>query len=449
MNRIFFLLAGIVVFSFLYGSNAYAVTVYPGTVISNLKTSYTADAHPNFNVTQFNVTTSHVFLGNHYFDLNSTSGQASANITKFYENQNMTLKVTSGFGNTHLYVYGQLKQVELGTTFYPYGSNWQYVLGNTVTDVIVGSNTDVFISFNTGTGNISLSGFTLTGFVRGLNGYIQSPSITLFSPVDANLTEIGLFDDTALLSDQTFSVPIPLTKGNTVVIPFNYTDNTGRSGTVHYTESAIITTPNSTKLVSSNVITLFYGSFTPNKLNINQTNPLSASFKFVRTDLNSTLTNLDVTYPFTFNSTCSLSYQNEMADHTYHNLPISHATFQFHNVSNDVVTVHCLNENGNETGNYILVQSGFPLLQQIKDFRAGHMGTNGMFGAFDLITLLLLIVSILGFNRVNESVGIIVNVAMIGAFAFLGLIQWPVILSASIALIMVVAVSSTRKAQGY
>lgn len=449
MNKIFFLLAGILAFSFLYGSNAYAVTVYPGTVISNLKTSYTADVHPNFNVTSFNVTASHVYLGNHFFDLNSTSGQASANITKFYENENMTLKVTSGFGNTHLYIYGQLKQVELGTTFYPYGSNWQYVLGNTVTDVIVGSNSDVFVSFNSGGGSISLSGFTLSGFVRGLNGYIQSPSITLFSPVNANLTEIGLFDDTSLLADQTFSVPIPLTKGNTVTIPFNYTDASGRTGTVHYTESAIITTPNSTKLVSSNVITLFYGSFTPGQLNINQTNPLSASFKFTRTDLNSTLTNLDVNYPFTFNSTCSLSYQNEMADHTYHNLPVSHATFQFHNISNDVVTVHCLNENGNETGNYILVQSGFPLLQQIKDFRAGHMGTNGMFGAFDLITLLCLILSILGFNRINESVGIIVNVAMIGALAFLGFIQWPVILSASIALIMVVAVSSTRKQQGY
>lgn len=361
----------------------------------------------------------------------------------------MTLHLTSSFGNVHWFVYGQLKQVELGTTFYPYGTNWQYVLGNTVTDITVGAQHDVFISFNDTSGPITVSSFNLPGFVRGLNGYLGPPTITLSSPVSANLTEIGLFDDTSLIADQTFSVPIPLLKGNTVTIPFNYTDNTGRTGTVHYTMSAIITTTNSTKLVSSNTLPLFYGSFTPNQLNINQTNPLSVSFKFVRTDLNSSATNLDVFYPFSFNSTCQLSYQNEQTEQTYHNLPSLHATFQFHNISSDVVSVHCLNENGNETGNYVLTQTGFPLLQQIKDLRAGSFGISGMFGAFDLFTLLVLILSILGFNRINESVGIIVNVALIGAFAFLGFIQWPVILSASIALVLVVVVTSTRKAAGY
>lgn len=361
----------------------------------------------------------------------------------------MTLHLTSSFGNVHWYILGQLKQVELGTTFYPYGTNWQYILGNTVTDVTVGAQHDVFVSFNDTGGSISLSSFSLTGFVRGLNGYINSPTITLFSPVSANLTEIGLFDDTSLIADQTFSVPIPLLKGNTVTIPFNYNDNTGRTGTIHYTMSAIIVSGNQTKLVSSNTLPLFYGSFTPSQLNINQTNPLSVSFKFVRTDLNSSATNLDVFYPFSFNSTCQLSYQNEQTQQTYHNLPSLHATFQFHNVSSDVVTVHCLDENGNATGNYVLTQTGFPLLQQIKDLRAGSFGISGMFGAFDLFTLLVLILSILGFNRINESVGIIVNVALIGAFAFLGFIQWPVILSASIALVLVVVVTSTRKAAGY
>lgn len=400
-------------------------------------------------MTSINFTNNHIFLGNHYFDLNSTVGQVNANITKFIENNNMTLHLTSSFGNVHWFVYGQLKQVELGTTFYPYGTNWQYVLGNTVTDITVGAQHDVFISFNDTSGPIAVSSFNLPGFVRGLNGYLGPPTITLSSPVSANLTEIGLFDDTSLIADQTFSVPIPLLKGNTVTIPFNYTDNTGRTGTIHYTMSAIITTTNSTKLVSSNTLPLFYGSFTPSQLNINQTNPLSVSFKFVRTDLNSSATNLDVFYPFSFNSTCQLSYQNEQSEQTYHNLPSLHATFQFHNVSSDVVTVHCLDENGNATGNYVLTQTGFPLLQQIKDLRAGSFGISGMFGAFDLFTLLVLILSILGFNRINESVGIIVNVALIGAFAFLGFIQWPVILSASIALIMVVVVTSTRKAQGY
>jgi len=428
--------------------NAYAVTVYPGVTIGNSATNYTANEHPNFNVTSINFTNNHIFLGTHYFDLNSTGTQINANITKFVENNNMTIHITSSAGNVHWYIYGQVQQVELGTTFYPYGTNWQYIINNTVTDVTVAAQHDVFISFNNTSGPISLTSFVLSGYVLGLNGHFNSPTITLSSPVNANLTEIGLFDDTSLLADRVFSVPIPLTKGNTVTIPFNYTDSSGRTGTVHYKESAIITSGSNTLLATSNTIPLFYGSFTPGQLNINQTNPLSVSFKFTRTD-NGSNTNLDVFYPFTFNSTCSLTYQNAQSSHTYHNLPVSHAIFQFHNVSNDVVNVHCLDENGNATGNYILTQSGFPLLQQVKDFRAAHFGTDGMFGAFDLVTLLALILSILGFNRINESVGVIVNVAMIGALSFLGFIQWPVILSASIALIMVLVVSSTRKSQGY
>lgn len=449
MNKIFFFtILGILAVSFLYTQNAYAVTVYPGTFIGNAKTNYTADVHPNFNVTQFNVTTNHIFFGNKYFDLNSTSGQVNANITKFVENNNMTLKLTSSFGNVHLFVYGQLKQVQLGTTFYPYGSNWQYVLGNTVTDVIVGAQHDVFISFNNTSGPITVSSFTMTGYVLGLNGHLSQPLITLSNPVNANLTEIGIFDDTSLVFDQVYSVPIPLTKGSTVPININFTD-TGRTGTVHYTAAALLKSGNDTAIVYSNIVPLFYGSFTPTQLNINQTNPLSVSFRFVRTDLNSTDTNLDVYYPFTFNSTCKLSYEISITDHTYHNLPASHATFVFHNLSNDVVTVNCKDESSTATGNYILTQAGFPLLQQIKDFRAGHFGTSGMFGAFDLITLLVLILSILGFNRINESVGVIVNVALIGALAFLGIIQWPVILSASVALVLVLVVTSTRKSQGF
>lgn len=196
---------------------------------------------------------------------------------------------------------------------------------------------------------------------------------------------------------------------------------------------------------------MYFGSFTPGSLTLNYTNPFKAPFTFSRTDVNSTYTNLDVFYPASFNSTCKLSFNLGLTNNTYSNLPTSHATFHFIGVNNEVVNVDCLNTNGNETGTYVLTQSqtSFPLVQQIKDFRAGKMGTLGKFGAFDMVTLLGLILSIIGFNRVNESVGVVFNVALIGVLSFFGILAWPVILSSGIALVLVLIISSTRKTQGF
>lgn len=344
-------------------------------------------------------------------------------------------------------ILGQIQQVKLDGTFYPIGTNWSYDGVTNQTTISVKSHQDIFVSWHTGP--VVVKHLNLSGAIFGATVYFKQPTIFVTSPAITTVTEVGLFNTNGLLYDHIFSSPITINAGQNVTIPYKFNDT--NTGVQTYVAEAVVQSGGNFSIAVSNEVTLYFGSFTPGNLNLNMTNTVTAPFKFTRTDINSTDTNLDVFYPASFNSTCKLTFNIGLTNHTYHNLPISHATFQFTGNNNEVVDVNCLNENGNETGTYVLTQSqtSFPLLEQIKDFRAGKSGTFGMFGAFDMVTLLALILSIIGFNRVNESVGAVFNTALIGVFAYFQIIQWPVILSAGVALVLVLVISSTRKTQGY
>jgi hypothetical protein len=241
----------------------------------------------------------------------------------------------------------------------------------------------------------------------------------------------------------------------------------GSSNTLSWTENAffdtaaieikssntttVTSTSSNPNIIGNQITTQPTGSKTYGNLTLSQVNTATAPFKFLRTDVNSTYIKLNIFYPSTFNSTCTLSYNLAFTNHTYHNLPSSGALFQFYGTNTDVIHINCLDENTKAVGSYTLTQnqSSFPLVQQIKDFRAGKFGTSGQFGAFDLLSLIGIILSIIGFNRVNESVGVVFNVALIGVLSFFGILQWQVILSSSIALVLVLVISSTRKSQAF
>lgn len=424
------------------------MTVYPGTQIANSITNYTADQSPNFNVTSITVTSSHIYLGSSYYDLSRTGSAVNANITGFYENKNATFHVTNpNTFSISLNILGEIQQVNLDGTFYPPGGVWSYSSLTNVTTITVGSHSTVFVSWNMGP--VTGSKLYLSGAIFGATAYFNPLVISITSPGTATVSEVGLFNADGLLYDHIFSPPVSITAGGNVTLSYKFNDT--NTGVQTYTAEAIVSSGGNSTIAVSNQMTLYFGSFTPGQLTLNYTNTVTAPFKFVRTNINATAINLDVFYPVSFNSTCNLAYEIEQINRTYYNLPSGHALFQFRGINNDIVTVHCLNQNGNETGTYVLTQSNnnFPLIQQIQDFRAGKFGTFGMFGAFDLVTLIGLILSIIGFNRVNESVGAVFNVALIGALAYFGIIQWPVILSSGIALVLVLVISSTRKVQGF
>lgn len=260
----FFAVIGIVALAFVGIDDAYAVTVNPGTFIGNSHTNYTADVSPNFNVTSITVSPNYIYLGTHYFNLTSTSGQVEANVTGFHENNNMTLHLTSSFGNVHLFVLGQVAAVQLSGTFYPYGTNWQYINSNTVTDVVVGAHHDVFITFN-GTGsNIHLSSFSLTGFVSNTVGTFNYPKIILQSPTNANVTDMALFESGVIVAPiKHFSPPFPLLANTTTQIPWSFRDVQAPDTTRTYNVEAIIQSGNDAIISSTNSITMTFGTHVP------------------------------------------------------------------------------------------------------------------------------------------------------------------------------------------
>ena len=201
-----------------------------------------------------------------------------------------------------------------------------------------------------------------------------------------------------------------------------------------------------------NVTTLSLANFTVGFFDIEATNLDSRSIKFERIDINTTALYLNVTYPGSFNLTCNFHYKFAMTNTSFFNLanvPADgsdvQASFLFGGVDNEVIDVICQDVITNVSAPYLITQTNFLFLQQIADFRSGEFGTAGMFGAIDLITLIVVIIGMVGFNRVNESVGAIFFMALVGGLAFFEVIAWPTALTGAIAVVIMLVIASTRK----
>lgn len=204
----------------------------------------------------------------------------------------------------------------------------------------------------------------------------------------------------------------------------------------------------------ANTTTLFdpTEAFTAGSFNITAIGIDVRDFKFERIDLNTTALLLNVTYPNSFNATCNFYFKFAMVNQTHINIPDvainaaeDEASFRFEGVDNDIIEVTCNDENSNSTGNFLITQTSFMILEQIQDFQSGKFGTMGKFGALDFITVIAVMASMIGFNRINESVGVILGVIMIGGFSVFQIIQWETTFTASLALVILWAYTNTRK----
>ena len=204
----------------------------------------------------------------------------------------------------------------------------------------------------------------------------------------------------------------------------------------------------------ANITTIALGNVTVGFVDIDAVNLDFRTWKFERTDLNSSAYSLSVIYPEAFNATCSFHFKFAMIDQNFSNLPTTEtglgeleAIFTFNNTASEVIDVLCIDENDstNPEGIFLLTQSNFLLLQQLEEFRDGTYGTMGNIGSIDLITVVGIIIAMIGFNRVNESVGYFFLIAILGALAFFSIIQWPVALLGIILVVGVLTYTSTRK----
>ena len=180
--------------------------------------------------------------------------------------------------------------------------------------------------------------------------------------------------------------------------------------------------------------------------------PDARDFKYTRVDLNSTFTNLEVVYQDSVNASCNFSYKFARTNNTYYNLstvPIGsnevQATFQFQDIQNEVIAVLCTDEISGVSAPYLLTITAFPLLQQFINFSDGTYGTQGNFGAVDLVTLGVIIIMMVGFNRVNESVGAIFAVIILGFFTFFDIVEWFSFMFGTFAVVIMLTIASTRK----
>lgn len=244
------------------------------------------------------------------------------------------------------------------------------------------------------------------------------------------------------------------------------TDNPASSaGNVSTTSATVsnlnIATPYSFKIVvfteasnsTGNVLNVTTaGNFTIGTAVFNQTNTSILPITFEEQAINSTAKFLNVTYANTFTLECDLSYKFANINQTYSGMTatavsttLDEVAFEFVDYENEIISVYCYDTVTGTDGKYLLIQDDFPLLQQIQSFRDGEYGTDGDFGVFDFVTLLVVIISMIGLNRVNESVGAIFNIIFLGGLAFFGIIELPTIVFGFIALVLVFVITSTRK----
>lgn len=171
-------------------------------------------------------------------------------------------------------------------------------------------------------------------------------------------------------------------------------------------------------------------SFEIGNINVTATNTEQAGIQFELDPINGTADWLNVTYADTYDLACDFGYMFARTNNTYTNLDNTtvndsfvESSFLILDHDNEIINVRCWDQNTNDTGFYVLTQSNFPLLDQIQNFRNGTYGTAGNFGLLDFITLIVVIISMIGFNRVDETVGAIFNVFFLGVLWYFEIIE--------------------------
>jgi len=194
-------------------------------------------------------------------------------------------------------------------------------------------------------------------------------------------------------------------------------------------------------------------NFTAGSFSINVTKPIALDIRFEEITVNSTATRLNVTFSTTLEDmACKFDFLFARTSTTYTDLDsliidgdLNETSFLLNGVENEVIDIICWDRLTFVNGSYLITQTNLPIIQQIQNFQAGEFGTEGNFGAIDLVTLSIIIVAMIGFNRTNESVGIILAIALLGAMTWFGLITMPTIISGGIAITVMLVIVTTRK----
>jgi len=138
--------------------------------------------------------------------------------------------------------------------------------------------------------------------------------------------------------------------------------------------------------------------------------------------------------------------------------------FNFQSVDNEVIEVECAPQQTTQddgvSAKYVITQNSLgvlqsdgsysvglptiPLVAQITAFTDGEYGTDGDLGALNIVGLFAILISMVGFNRLNPIVGVLLSASMIFILSWFGIITIPVTIVGAIALVIFLAWGATR-----
>ena len=207
-----------------------------------------------------------------------------------------------------------------------------------------------------------------------------------------------------------------------------------------------------------NVTVYSTGNFTTGNLSISEVNPLRISpISFDRKDIeheNQDINNsvlITIEYPASFDLDCNVKNKFAHTNQNYTDITgqtistyTKQATFSFTNFSNEVITMYCYDSITGEGSTYVIANNDFPMLELFDNFRGGTFGTSGKIGELDFITLIIIIVSMIGFNRKSPVVGVIINAMVIGAAVSLQIIQFETVMISAIATVVMFVIFAGR-----
>ena len=193
-----------------------------------------------------------------------------------------------------------------------------------------------------------------------------------------------------------------------------------------------------------------------------QINPNVIPISYVLYSVDSNTDDVQVQFDSSLTVDCNVSYRLAGTNVTYSGLSeTTSGSFVYHNFTvtnagNDILDWDCFDQtDGTINGQYSLTQSlassgvggiaNVPLFAQINNFSGGLYGTSGDFGGIDLITMFIVIVSMLGFNRTNPALGVGVMATMLGAAYYFELIPWTSGVLGGIAVVVILAIGMGLK----
>lgn len=321
-----------------------------------------------------------------------------------------------------------------GTDGFGVTASTPFVVGSTtpslyVTDLHYTSLTDTTV--NLAWSFPSMGGLTFSGFQINYTTPFGTPQTIIINNSHSSVTSFILSGLTGS-TDYSFRVGTVISNGTV------YAKYSNILSLITLTTPSV--TPPSTTIGN---VTLNYG-----------TNPLKQPFNFYRQNINTTALDLFVSYPNTYNTTCNFNYEFANQNKSYYNLATTangtgrvKATFQFLNLGNEIVNTVCRDVITNDTGRYTITNSidSIPMVQQIHNFENGVYGTQGQFGAFDLVELGVIIISMIALNRISEPVGAIIMIIIIGALAYFHIGSFYVTIFSAIAMVILLVVSTSKK----